>query len=160
MPLEPGKLTIRRLVEADIDDVCRISEELGLSKWTRSDILEERERADSYMSLALFDKEPVGFIFGRRVPGADDQTVDAELYNIGVLPDFQGKSIGSELLDGFIEWTKDHDIINVWLEVRAGNLSAIRFYTRHGFKQIDIRKAYYPDPVEDAIVMQTAIRRS
>ncbi len=160
MLIQPGKLTVRRLMPTDIDDVCRISELAGLSKWTRSDLSEELERTDSYMSLALIGTEPVGFIVGRRVPGADDQSSDAELYNIGVLPNFQGKSIGSELLAGFFDWMREQGIINVWLEVRAGNLSAIKFYRRHGFGQIDIRKAYYPDPIEDAIVMQATVGRS
>jgi ribosomal-protein-alanine N-acetyltransferase len=151
--MRDGTLTIRDLDRTDVDAVLQISEQLNLSRWSRSDIDSELESKDSLMLVATLADEPIGFIIGRRIPGSREGEIDGEIYNIGVLPKYHRTGIGGSLLRGFIATLRDQKIINVWLEVRAGNLSAIGFYRRYGFIEIVTRKAYYTDPVEDAIVM-------
>ena len=152
-----GDLTIRTLRPSDVDAVYELSQDLGLSRWSRSDLNEELERQDSFMLLAVFDHQPVGFMVGRQVPGTDEGTVDAEIYNIGVVTRFHRKGIGGKLVSTFFAWANANTIVSVWLEVRAANLSAVSFYKRYGFEEIVTRKGFYSDPIDDAIVMRAEV---
>jgi len=60
------------------------------------------------------------------------------------------QGIAQELLDKIK--TKD-----IFLEVRESNKKAINFYKKNNFKQISIRKGYYSDPTEDAIIMKMEV---
>lgn len=150
-------LTIRTLRSSDVDAVYQFSEDLGLSRWSRSDLFEELGHSESCMLLAELEQQPVGFIIGRKIPGNDEGSFDAEIYNIGVVTQCQKRGTGGELIDRFLKWAKANKVVNVWLEVRAANLSAVRFYRRHGFEEVVTRKGFYSDPVDDAIVMRAEI---
>ena len=150
-------VTIKPIEDTDIEAVYRITEELGLSSWSRSDLRDELQNADSRLLIATVDATPVGFIVGRQVPGTHVGSFDAEIYNIGVVFRFHQKGIGSSLLEHFLIWAKTRRISNVWLEVRASNISAYRFYEARGFAEVTRRKDYYRGPTDDAIVMRTAV---
>jgi len=152
-----GDLTIRTLRSSEVDAIYQLSEDLGLSRWSRSDLLKEIEHSESCMLFAELEQQPVGFIIGRKIPGTDENTFDAEIYNIGVVTRCQKRGTGGELIDRFLKWAKVNKVVNVWLEVRAANSSAIRFYNRHGFEEFVTRKGFYSDPVDDAIVMRAEI---
>ena len=152
-----GDLTIKTVRSSDVDAIYQLSDDLGLSRWSRSDLLEELEHSESCMLFAALEQQPVGFIIGRKIPGNDENSFDAEIYNIGVVTRCQKRGTGGELIDRFLKWAKANKVVNVWLEVRAANSSAIRFYKRHGFEEIVTRKGFYSDPVDDAIVMRTQI---
>ena len=154
---EKGNLRIRALRSSDVATICQLSEDLGLSRWSDSDLIEELERAESLMLLAELDQQTVGFIVGRQVPGTDEGRFDAEIYNIGVAARFHKKGIGSKLLERFLEWAQVNRVVNVWLEVRAANLSARSFYKRNGFEEIITRKRFYNAPVDDAIIMKAEV---
>ena len=80
---------------------------------------------------------------------------DAELLDIAVLPEYRGRGIGSMLLEHFFD-TCNKD---TFLEVRRSNNSAIALYKKFGFEEIGIRKNYYANPTEDAIVMTKTSER-
>lgn len=70
-----------------------------------------------------------------------------EILAIATVEEYRNKGIAQELLDKIK--TKD-----IFLEVRESNKKAINFYKKNNFKQISIRKGYYSDPTEDAIIMK------
>ena len=70
-----------------------------------------------------------------------------EILAIATIEKCRNKGIAQELLDKIK--TKD-----IFLEVRESNKKAINFYKKNNFKQILIRKGYYSDPTEDAIIMK------
>lgn len=102
--------------------------------------------------------ETLGFIAGRVIPSTGGSGSDAEIYNIGVGPAFQNRGIGSMLLRRFIETTRARGVDRIWLDVRMGNRVAIEFYLNHGFLGTGRRKAFYSDPLEDAIIMCLRLR--
>jgi len=67
----------------------------------------------------------------------------ADILNIGIDPDFKRQGYGAGLLNHLIEELRKRDIGEIFLEVRAGNKSAIQFYKRQGFEEISVRKNYY-----------------
>lgn len=77
-----------------------------------------------------------------------------EVLKIAVLDKYRKQNIASKLLQKISGENKEKDII---LEVRKSNIKAINCYLKNGFKEISIRKNYYSDNNEDAIVMKLEV---
>lgn len=82
-----------------------------------------------------------GVAVWQELPGGE-----AELLNLAVRPEARRRGVGRALL-ALLAGRK------VWLEVRASNAAAIRFYESQGFRVCGRRKGYYRDPEEDAVLM-------
>lgn len=80
-----------------------------------------------------------GFVISRQA--ADEE----ELLMIAVAPECQGQGIGYLLLDQMLEAARAHQVVSVFLEMRADN-PAEKLYTKFGFRRIGLRKAYYTGP--------------
>ena len=78
----------------------------------------------------------------------------ADLLTIGVLPDFQKKGFGKELLAHTCALVRNQGTDTLYLEVRAGNAAAIALYKNVGGTVVGERKSYYQNPREDAWVMR------
>ena len=81
----------------------------------------------------------------------------ADVSNIAVDPDFRGKKIGDALMREMLNRAKERGVQEVFLEVRVSNAPAIGLYQKYGFEQIGVRKAYYEEPKEDALLMKKSI---
>lgn len=73
-----------------------------------------------------------------------------ELLKIAVRKDFRKQGLGGKLLEEVIETCQK----DIFLEVRKNNIAAINLYTAKGFVQVGLRKKYYPDNDEDALVFK------
>ncbi|WP_018151692.1 ribosomal protein S18-alanine N-acetyltransferase [Leeia oryzae] len=81
---------------------------------------------------------------------------EANLLNFAIAAEYQGQGFGKHWMQCVIQEARDkHASQTMFLEVRAGNAAAIKLYTRSGFVQTGLRKAYYParNGREDAICM-------
>jgi len=150
-------IEIRRVVAADVTAIEDIANACKLAPWTASDYTSELSRPDSiFLKSSISDIPCSGFILGRMIPGiVQNVGLDAEIYNIGVHPDCQREGIGSKLIDSFLEECRNRSVQSVWLEVRSGNYVAISFYSEHLFEVIAVRRSFYRNPIEDAIVMRS-----
>ena len=155
-------IEIGKVGAADIAAIEEIVNDCCLAPWTSSDYLNELPRPDSlFLKATLHDSGCLGFVLARIIPAVNAETgEDAEIYNIGVAPDKQRGGIGSLLMNAFLEECRNQSVRVVWLEVRNGNSSAISFYAKHQFEVVVVRKSFYRDPVEDAIVMRSRLYRS
>lgn len=81
---------------------------------------------------------------------------EAQLLNLGVATAWQGRGLGQEMLGHLTGVARSHRAEVLLLEVRESNHVARRLYDRHGFRQLAIRRRYYPSPQgrEDAVVME------
>ncbi|SLK06557.1 [SSU ribosomal protein S18P]-alanine acetyltransferase [Arthrobacter sp. P2b] len=77
----------------------------------------------------------------------------ADVQTIAVVPDYEGRGIGSTLLTALIDEARRRYAADLLLEVRADNPRAQRLYLRFGFEQIHVRPRYYRDGV-DALIMR------
>jgi ribosomal-protein-alanine N-acetyltransferase len=85
---------------------------------------------------------------------------ESHLLNIAVRPDARGGVVGSALLRECIRRGARAGADRIHLEVRAGNGPALRMYEREGFSFQGIRRGYYADTGEDAVLLSREIRRS
>lgn len=93
---------------------------------------------------ARVDGETVGFALAYLIPP------EGEIADICVSPKVRGRGIASLLMQALLEG----DCTEFWLEVRASNTPARRLYEKLGFAAVGIRKNYYDNPREDAVVMR------
>ncbi len=80
----------------------------------------------------------VGYIVGFRV---SEETV--RIFSFAVRSEYQNRGIGSALLKEVIDIFRQSGVVEILLEVRQSNIKAIRFYKKHGFRQIGIAEKYY-----------------
>jgi ribosomal-protein-alanine N-acetyltransferase len=78
---------------------------------------------------------------------------EGHINNIAVKEEYRGQGIGDLLLEGLINIAVEKEMIGLTLEVRVGNEKAMKLYSKHGFKVEGLRKNYYSDTREDAVVM-------
>lgn len=78
---------------------------------------------------------------------------DGEITNVAVLPQYRNQGIASDLLQSVLDCGHALRTTDFTLEVRAGNTAAIALYERYGFVTEGIRRQFYTDPVEDALIM-------
>lgn len=82
---------------------------------------------------------------------------DAELIQIVVNEKFRGQGVGESLLKEAFLLCENQKKANIFLEVRLSNEYAIGLYSRCGFERIGIRKNYYNEPMEDAVIMKKEV---
>jgi ribosomal-protein-alanine N-acetyltransferase len=102
----------------------------------------------SSICLGAFDGERlVGYLIVSRY-------VDAwHVMNVAVAADYRRRGVASELLSALFEWTSADDRRGYTLEVRISNTGAIALYERLGFERRGVRRGYYTDNREDALIM-------
>lgn len=83
---------------------------------------------------------------------------EIEIARIAVLPEHRGKGYGKKLLDELFKYARENNTNQILLEVRGNNEAAISLYKNQGFENIGIRKGYYTNPLEDAIIMNKSIQ--
>jgi ribosomal-protein-alanine N-acetyltransferase len=77
----------------------------------------------------------------------------AHINNLAVLPELRGRGLGTQLLEAIIAEAAHLGAELLTLEVRESNTPALRLYARSGFERAGVRKNYYTNPVEDALIL-------
>ena len=141
-------IAIVPMTEEHIDGVVAVEEATFSIPWTRADF--EREVRENNMAIyfvAVEDSKVVGYA------GMWHVVVEGHITNVGVLEEARCKGIGSMLMEKLIAVAEEKKMFGMTLEVRMGNAPAQALYHKYGFKAEGIRKNYYPDTKEDAIIM-------
>ncbi len=139
---------IRLLDGGDLDAVERIERASYPAPWSRSMFLGELAKPGSLV-LGAFgdDTELAGFLVVSRY-------VDAwHVMNLAVAPEKRAVGLGTTLMQRLFELTADDDTRGYTLEVRISNAAAIRLYESLGFEPKGLRRNYYTDNREDALIM-------
>jgi ribosomal-protein-alanine N-acetyltransferase len=77
----------------------------------------------------------------------------AHINNLAVRPELRGRGLGTQLLEAIVAEARHLGATSLTLEVRRSNIAAQRLYANAGFFEHSVRKNYYTQPVEDAIVL-------
>ncbi len=80
---------------------------------------------------------------------------ESHVTTIAVHPDYRGRGVGELLLSSLIDLSYEIGARNVTLEVRVSNMVAQNLYRKYGFKEAGVRRRYYSDNHEDALIMWT-----
>ncbi len=139
---------IRRMHYQDLDRVVAIEDRIYPFPWTRGNF---RDSLNAGYDCWVYEVERTTIGYAVLMFAVDE----AHLLNLSIAPDWQGKGYGRSLLDAMVRTAKDHGCVFISLEVRPSNPGAIRLYQKAGFREIALRKGYYPADRgrEDALVM-------
>jgi ribosomal-protein-alanine N-acetyltransferase len=144
-----NKVEIRRLELRDLNEIERIERDSYRTPWSRSMFAGELAKPSS-VSLGAFDPE-TGGLLGYLIIS---RYVDAwHVMNLAVAPGQRRRRIATNLLERLFEVTAGEDRRGYTLEVRVSNDVAIRLYEQAGFRARGIRRGYYTDNREDALIM-------
>ena len=137
---------LRKMTAADVEALTAIEQTCFSDAWSERMV---RDLADSIWDevWVLEAEEILGYINYRFIAG------EGELMRIAVLPEYRGRGYSKVLMDAMMEAAAKNQITDLTLEVRAGNESAIGLYKAYGFAEEAVRKKYYHNPTEDALIM-------
>ena len=142
---------IKKLTSNDIDYIEQIfnleKEIFKNSAFSKSYLNTLIKGDNSFIYVYLIDDKVCGYLM------ILDSIDVYEILAIATIEEYRNKGIAQELLDKIK--TKD-----IFLEVRESNKIAINFYKKNNFKEISIRKNYYSEPTENAIIMKLEVNVS
>ncbi len=144
---------IRNMVLGDLDGVMSIEEASFPTPWSRGMFIEDLDRPFSRPFVAA---GPSGEILGYAV--CWNVAGESHLLNIAVHPESRGKGVGRALVLECIRRGAQAGSARIHLEVRVANEEAQRLYLRCGFLFQGIRRKYYTDTGEDALLLSREIR--
>ena len=142
-----GGVAIRPLQLRDLSTIEEIERTSYPTPWSRSMFAGELAKPSS-ICLGAFDGERlIGYLIVSRY-------VDAwHVMNVAVAVDRRRRGIASDLLGALFERTREDGRRGYTLEVRVSNAGAISLYERLGFERRGVRRGYYIDNREDALIM-------
>jgi ribosomal-protein-alanine N-acetyltransferase len=142
-------IELRNLRLRDLGAIERIERRSYPTPWSRSMFAGELTKSSS-VCLGAYDTDTdrlVGYLIISRY-------VDAwHVMNVAVAPEYRARGIATNLLERLFELTAGDGRRGYTLEVRVSNNAAIRLYEKLGFKARGIRRGYYTDNREDALIM-------
>ena len=130
---------------AAVGTILQMSPEAA--NWPVGSLIQTFEQYPSYFLVAGQGEQITGFISGRRILD------EGEILNLAVKPSERSAGVGKALVQALLERFGRENVLQVLLEVRESNLSAISFYQGLGFKEAGKRSGYYRNPTEAALVL-------
>jgi [ribosomal protein S18]-alanine N-acetyltransferase len=143
---------IRPIEDRDVESILQIQADCPeVAQWTSSGYARvTRGEMAGWVAAAA---TVIGFLVARRVG------VDVEILNLAVKEDARRGCVGGSLLREALKWGENFQAEKAFLEVRASNRVALKFYERYGFQATGRRRRYYVDPVDDALLLTLELSR-
>jgi ribosomal-protein-alanine N-acetyltransferase len=139
----------RRMTESDLDAVMAIEEKVYTHPWTRGNFADSLAARNQCCVL-----EWHGVMAGYAIlmTGAGE----AHLLNLSIASAWQRRGLGRALLGYIVGVARDMSVRKIFLEVRVSNTAARALYAESRFREIGVRRGYYPahSGREDAIVLE------
>ena len=143
-----AQLIIRQAEEKDIAAIEKLEQVCFTDPWSYDSLEQDilRNKLAFYIAAEV-DGEVCGYV------GIWNIIDEGHITNVAVSPDYRRKHIASNMLDVLIASCEEAGVERFTLEVRAGNEPAKALYEGKGFREVGLRKGYYQDNGEDAIIM-------
>ena len=141
-------ITVRPMVMTDVDGVMAVEHDSFLTPWSRSAVEEElaQNRLARYI-VAVENGEIVGYA------GTWLVINEAHVTNVAVSGQRRREGIGRLLMQKLMDLARENDMESMTLEVRVSNAAARHLYQQLGFVEAGIRKNYYSETKEDALIL-------
>ena len=142
-------MTITRMTEEHVTQVARLESVcFGSAAWSEKSVASELENKLALWLVALEGETVAGYV------GSQTVLDETDMMNVAVHPDYRRQGIAEKLVLELVEALKQRESRCLTLEVRASNAPAIALYEKLDFMQIGLRKNYYRNPKEDALILR------
>jgi len=147
-------LKLNPMLASDVGEVMVIEQQAYVAPWSAGNFIDSL--AAGYAAFVLRDAngELAGYFLAMK--GVDEM----HLLNITVAAQRQHQGLARLMLDALCDLCREQACPQLWLEVRFSNVRAREIYRRYGFKEVGLRKRYYPvpqGPREDAVLMSLTV---
>lgn len=140
-------MTVKKATLDDVAKIAYMEKICFVHPWSEKSIEDEMTKDGSVFLLAYSGEEAVGYI------GMSVVLDEGYVANLAVLPNFRRQGFGKALLFNLLKEAESKKLAFVTLEVRALNQNAISLYESFGFEKAGVRKNYYKEPLEDALLL-------
>jgi ribosomal-protein-alanine N-acetyltransferase len=135
------------MLEVDLDQVVAIEKESMPSPWSKELFEEELHREAAHYFVIEEEGQVAGYM------GYWEAPQEAHIINLAIGSKFRKRGLGQRMVETCLDFASKRGARLATLEARESNESARRLYEKCGFRFVAIRKKYYSDNQEDAIVM-------
>lgn len=147
-----AKTEVREMTIEDGAVVAEIEHQSFSDAWSEKAVLETLEQKNSVCFVAEKAGKRVGYLLA--YTAADE----VEIARIAVIDEMKRQGAGHALMEALKGWAKEHQIEKILLDVRVSNQAAGAFYEKEGFEKDGIRKGFYQNPEEDAVLMSLKVK--
>lgn len=144
------ELSVRFMAAADLA-ACAALAAADPEPWSEGQLAEELKSPAARLFVAEGATGALGFAVFQLAAG------EASLYALNVAPAARRGGVGTALLAGALDALKAEGAAQCFLEVRAANAPALALYRRLGFAAAGVRRGFYHDPPDDAVVMTRSL---
>ena len=128
---------------AELEKIC-----FGSAAWSENSIASELKNQLSLWLVALDGETVAGYV------GSQTVMDESDMMNVAVHPDCRRQGIAEELVNALTDALREKESRCLTLEVRASNEPAKKLYEKLGFVSVGLRKNYYRNPREDALILR------
>lgn len=140
-------MEFRRAIPDDAPRIAEIEASVFSDPWSERDIFDIVTHEGGICFCAIKEGRVVAYVLGRLI------APEGEIYRVAVIPEERERGIGYRLLDYSVKTSRGKGLETLFLEVRSKNLPALALYRAYGFEKVGLRKNYYKNPDDDAIIM-------
>ena len=141
-------MEIRKMRPQDVAQIAQLEKLCFSDPWSENSITSELDNRLSHWLVAVEEGEVLGYVGSQTVLDGTD------MMNIAVSPNHRRKGIAEALVNRLVSDLKEKNVVFLMLEVRKSNIAAISLYEKLGFSQVGVRRNYYRNPKEDALILR------
>ena len=141
-------MIITNLKDNHVSQVAQLEKLCFSDPWSENSVASELKNPLSLWLVAEVDGAVAGYV------GSQTVMDETDMMNIAVHPDYRRQGIAIALIEALIDGLKQKGSHYLTLEVRTSNENARSLYKKLGFCEVGIRKNYYRNPKEDAIILR------
>ena len=141
-------IMFRDMNASHVPQVAELEKLCFSDPWSEKSITQELQNDYSLWVVALEDDRLLGYV------GSQSSYGESDMMNIAVHPEYRRVGIARSLIEYLIDELNRRGCHSLSLEVRASNAPAIGLYEKLGFQQVGLRKNYYRNPKEDALILR------
>ncbi len=140
-------VTVREMVQTDVTAVAQIEKEAFSMPWSEQGFADALKQENTIFLVAEYEGHIAGYC------GLYYAADEGEITNVAVKESLRRRKIADGIISEIIKAARQKKIAAIYLEVRESNLPARKLYEKHGFVPQGIRKNFYRNPREHAVVM-------
>ena len=141
-------MTIIKMTACHVPQIAELEKLCFHDPWSENSIASELHNKLSNWLVAIDDDQVVGYVGSQTVLGETD------MMNIAIHPQYRKQGIATALIHNLIEILKEQNSHSLMLEVRRSNDAAKSLYMKMGFVEVGVRRNYYRNPKEDALILR------
>ena len=140
-------MEVRVINENEIDEVAQLEQQCFPDPWSARSIQETYQQKNALILGGWKNDEMIGYVIFYYVLDVFD------IERIAVAPSCRRTGAATEVFRGLLKVCEEKEITRIMLDVRESNVPAITFYRKCGFAEDGVRKSFYTNPTENAVLM-------